>query len=81
MLSYLFPYVAYVLGYHVAYYMLTIALRTRSDPSKMREYIDRKGKNHEASSFSQETIILEDMTKFLMITSLHGEESFNLTFS
>ena len=47
----------------------------------MREYIDRKGENLEASYFSQETIILEDMTKLFKITFLHREESFNLTFS
>ena len=70
--SYLLPYVAYVLVYHVAPYLLRIPLRTRRDPSKRREYIDIRGKYLQASSFPQETIILEDMTKFNK-TFLHGE--------
>ena len=63
---------AYVLFYHVAPYLLRILLRTIRDPSKTREYINRRGGNLEASSFSQEIVILEDVTKLLKITFLHG---------
>lgn len=61
--SYLFPYVAYILVYDVAPYLLRMPLRNRRDPSKKREYIDRRGENLEATSFSQETVILEDVDK------------------
>ena len=56
---------AYVLFYHMAPYLLRIPLRTRRDPSKTREYIDKRGNDLEASSFSQENLILEDITKLL----------------